>query len=73
MNNNKVEIKEAKEWFLEMAAVDDDMDGTLDHKLFKREKNWVRTASDKEVIDRVNKEFDGGWEGFLLVSFGPKA
>lgn len=70
--NNKDEIEEAKEWFLEMASVDDDMDGTVQVQ-FERESNWVRSASDKEVIDRVNKEFDGGWEGFLLVSFGPKA
>ena len=71
MNNNKVEIKEAKEWFLEMAAVDDDMEFPHAHKHFEREKNWVRKASDEEVIARVNKEFIGGWEAFLLASFGP--
>ena len=58
MNDTNETIKAAKEWLLDCAV-------NADHEEIL--VCWLMDATDEKVIAKVNREFDGGWAGFLLT------
>jgi len=55
MNDIKL-IEAAKAWILDCAT-----DGNHEEFL----TCWLMDATDEKIIRVVNREFDGGWQGFL--------